>query len=197
VVTGTSCLDGTAEQPANKGTAALNEAALNGLVALYDSEEKEKGKATNRVHATRSAFTTPIPAPFTPKRSVQGLLCPYPGQNSSQHTHLLCSHGVGCIAQKVRHYLVQNQHQGGYWIILLINKEKHLAHFKAKQNIGGKFIAVSWITELIYKTINYEGIICLLTPLIITPLFLDTNPKQAPLSPTGGTDQPYSFQHPS
>jgi hypothetical protein len=31
----------------------------------------------------------------------------------------------------------------------------------------------------IYKTINYEGIICPLSSLIITPLFSDTNPKQA------------------
>jgi hypothetical protein len=36
----------TAEQLANKGTAALNEAAPNGLVALYDSEEEERGRAT-------------------------------------------------------------------------------------------------------------------------------------------------------
>jgi hypothetical protein len=81
--------------------------------------------------------------------------------------------------------------RGGHRIILPINKEEHLAHLKAKQDIGGKFVAVSWITEFIHKTINYEGIICPLTPLIITPLFLDTNPKQAAaLSPTGGTDQP-------
>jgi hypothetical protein len=56
-----------------------------------------------------------------------------------------------------------------------INKEEHLAHLKAKQDIGGKFVAVSWIAKFIHKTINYEGIICPLTPLIITPLFLDTN----------------------
>jgi hypothetical protein len=59
--------NGMAEQPANEGTAALNEAAPNGLVALYDSEEEERGRATNRAHATRLAFTTPIPAPPTPK----------------------------------------------------------------------------------------------------------------------------------
>jgi hypothetical protein len=38
---------------------------------------------------------------------------------------------------------------------------------------------VSWIAESIHKTINYEGIIRPLTSLIITALFLDTNPKQA------------------
>jgi hypothetical protein len=45
--------------------------------------------------------------------------------------------------------------------------------------VGGKFVAVSWIAESIHMTINYEGIICPLTPLIITLLFSDTNPKQA------------------
>jgi hypothetical protein len=69
--------------------------------------------------------------------------------------------------------------RGGHWIILPINKEEHLAHFKAIQDISGKFVVVSWIAEFIHKTINYEGIIRPLTPLIITPLFLDTNPKQA------------------
>jgi hypothetical protein len=59
--------NGMVEQLANKGTAALNKAAPNGLVALYDSEEEERGRATNRAHATRSAFITPIPAPPTPK----------------------------------------------------------------------------------------------------------------------------------
>jgi hypothetical protein len=58
-------------------------------------------------------------------------------------------------------------------------KEEHLTHLKAKQDTGGKFVAVSWIAKFIYKNINYEWIICPLTPLIITPLFLDTNPKQA------------------
>jgi hypothetical protein len=38
--------NGTAEQLANEGTAALNEAASNGLVALYNSEEEERGRAT-------------------------------------------------------------------------------------------------------------------------------------------------------
>jgi hypothetical protein len=37
----------------------------------------------------------------------------------------------------------------------------------------------SWIAESIYKTLNYKGIIRPLTPLIITPLFSDTDPKQA------------------
>jgi hypothetical protein len=59
--------NGIAEQPANKRTAALNKAASNRLVALYDLEEEERGKATNRAYATRSAFTTPIQAPLTPK----------------------------------------------------------------------------------------------------------------------------------
>jgi hypothetical protein len=59
--------NGTAEQLANEGTAALNEVASNGLVALYNLEEEERGRATNRAHATRLAFTTPIPAPPTPK----------------------------------------------------------------------------------------------------------------------------------
>jgi hypothetical protein len=57
--------------------------------------------------------------------------------------------------------------------------EFYLAHFKAKQDIGGKFVIVFWIAKFIHKTINYEGIIRPLTPLIITLLFLDTNPKQA------------------
>jgi hypothetical protein len=64
-------------------------------------------------------------------------------------------------------------------LVLPINKEEHLAHLKAKQDIGGKFFAVSWIAKSIHKTINYEGIIHPLTPLIITPLFSDPNPKQA------------------
>jgi hypothetical protein len=55
--------NGMAEQLANKGTAALNKAAPNGLVALYNSEEEERGRATNTAHTTRLAFTTPIPAP--------------------------------------------------------------------------------------------------------------------------------------
>jgi hypothetical protein len=59
--------NGTAEQPANEGTAALNEAAPYGLVALYDSEEEERGRATNRAHAT-TAFTTPTLAPPTLKK---------------------------------------------------------------------------------------------------------------------------------
>jgi hypothetical protein len=45
--------------------------------------------------------------------------------------------------------------------------------------MGGKFVMISWIAEFIHMTINYEGIICPLTPLIITTLFSDTNPKQA------------------
>jgi hypothetical protein len=39
---------------------------------------------------------------------------------------------------------------GGHWIVLPINKEEHLAHFEDKQDIGGKFVVVSWITETIY-----------------------------------------------
>jgi hypothetical protein len=33
--------------------------------------------------------------------------------------------------------------RGEHWIILPINKEEHLAHLKAKQDIGGKFVVVS------------------------------------------------------
>jgi hypothetical protein len=54
-----------AKQPANEGTTALNEATPNRLVAIYDSEEEERGRATNRAHATRSAFTTPTGTPYT------------------------------------------------------------------------------------------------------------------------------------
>jgi hypothetical protein len=42
--------NGMAEQPANKGTAAPNKVAPKGLVALYDSEEEDRGKATNKAH---------------------------------------------------------------------------------------------------------------------------------------------------
>jgi hypothetical protein len=49
---------------------------------------------------------------------------------------------------------------------------------------------VSWIAEPIHKTINYEGIIRPLTPLIITPLFSDTNPKQAAALITDRGDRP-------
>jgi hypothetical protein len=60
--------NGMAEQPANEGTAELNQAAPNGLVALYDLEEEKRGRATNRAHATRLAFTTPAPAPLHQKK---------------------------------------------------------------------------------------------------------------------------------
>jgi hypothetical protein len=63
--------------------------------------------------------------------------------------------------------------------VLPINKKEHVAHLIAKQDISGKFVVVSWIAESIYQTINYERMVCPLTSLIITPLFLDTNPKQA------------------
>jgi hypothetical protein len=75
-------------------------------------------------------------------------------------------------------YLTPKSVRGGHWIVLPNNKEEHLAHLKAKQDIYGKFVVVSWISESIHKTI-YEGIIRPLTPLITIPLFSDTNPKQA------------------
>jgi hypothetical protein len=49
---------------------------------------------------------------------------------------------------------------------------------------------ISWIAKSIHKTINNEGIIHPLTPLIITPLFLDTNPKQAVALITDRGDRP-------
>jgi hypothetical protein len=79
--------------------------------------------------------------------------------------------------------------RGGHWNVLPINKEEHLVHLKAKQDISGKFVVVFWIAESIHKTINNEGIICL-TPLIITALFLDTNPKQAVALITFRGDRP-------
>jgi hypothetical protein len=69
--------NGMAEQPANEGTAALNEETPNRRIALYDLEEEKRGRATNRAHATRSAFTTPLLAPPTLKE-VCSLLCPHP-----------------------------------------------------------------------------------------------------------------------
>jgi hypothetical protein len=44
--------------------------------------------------------------------------------------------------------------RGGHWIVVPINKEEHLAHFKAWQDIGGKYMAVSWIAKTIHKTIE-------------------------------------------
>jgi hypothetical protein len=68
--------NGIAEQPANEGTTTPNEVAPNRLVALYDSEEEERGKATNGAHATRSAFTTPTLEPLTPKEVCKIYLAP-------------------------------------------------------------------------------------------------------------------------
>jgi hypothetical protein len=65
-----------AEQLANKGTAASNEAAPNRLVAFYNLEEEERGRATNRAHATKSAFITPILAPLIPKEICRVYLAP-------------------------------------------------------------------------------------------------------------------------
>jgi hypothetical protein len=45
--------------------------------------------------------------------------------------------------------------------------------------MGGKFIVISWVGPIIEETLLYELDIMPLTPLIITPLFSDYNPKQA------------------
>jgi hypothetical protein len=45
--------------------------------------------------------------------------------------------------------------------------------------VGGKFIVIFWVGPTIEETLHYESAIMLLTPLIITPLFSDYNPKQA------------------
>jgi hypothetical protein len=75
--------NGTAEQLANKGTAALNKAASNRLVALNNSKEEERCRATKRAHATRLAFTTPTLAPSIPKKVCKVYFAPILDETST------------------------------------------------------------------------------------------------------------------
>jgi hypothetical protein len=67
----------------------------------------------------------------------------------------------------------------GKWTVLPVDKQDDLHHFHEKPEVGGKFIVISWVGPTIEKTLLYKLAIMPLTPLVITPLFSDYNPKQA------------------
>jgi hypothetical protein len=69
--------------------------------------------------------------------------------------------------------------KGGNWIVLFIDNMDDLHCFREKPEVGGKFVVVSWVDTTIEETDHYKEVIRPLTPLIITPLFSDHNPKQA------------------
>jgi hypothetical protein len=69
--------------------------------------------------------------------------------------------------------------KGGKWIVLPVDKQDNLHRFHKKPEVGGKFIVISWVGPTIEETLLYELAIMPLTPLVITPLFSDYNPKQA------------------
>jgi hypothetical protein len=175
--------NGTAEQLANEGTAALNKAAPNGLVPFTTwKRKKEVGQPTG-----------PMPQgwPSLYRKKYAGSTLPPSWTKTPVNTpNFFAAIKSDALHKKWGIIWSKASIKGGHWIILPINKKEHLAHIKTKQDIGGKFVVVSWIAESIHKTINYEGIICPLTPLIITPLFLDTNPKQAAALITDRGDRP-------
>jgi hypothetical protein len=125
------------------------------------------------------AFTTPTPAPLILKEVCRVYFAPILDKTPVNTPIFFTAMESDALHKRSGIIWSKASIRGEHWIVLPINKEEHLAYLKAKQDIGGKFVVVSWITEFIHKTINYEGIILPLTLLIITPLFLDINPKQS------------------
>jgi hypothetical protein len=109
--------NGTAEQLANEGTAALNEAAPNGLVALYDLEEEERGWTTNKAHATRSAFTTPMPAPPTPKEVCRVYFAPILDKTLVNTPTFFAAMESDALHKRLGIIWCKASFRGGYWII--------------------------------------------------------------------------------
>jgi hypothetical protein len=158
--------------PANELPTA-GTALHDGLTAQHDSVEEELGQVSNMAHST------PMLAPPTPREVCRVYFAPILDETPVNTPTFFAAVESDVLHKRSGIIWSKASVRGGHWIVVPINKEEHIAHLKARQDIGGKYVAVSWIAQTIHQTIEWEGNIRPLTPLIITPLFSDTNPKQA------------------
>jgi hypothetical protein len=131
----------------------------NGLTAQHDSVEEERGWVSNMAHTMRKAFSTPTPAPTIPREVCRVYFAPILDKTPVNTPTFFAAVELDMLHKRSGIIWSKASVRGGHLIVVPINKEEHLAHLKARQDIGGKYVAVSWIAETIHKTIKWDGII--------------------------------------